>query len=340
MEIDKNINNSVNLEPYLHWQQRPKDVQDRIDCVFKALSAQNKSNWGAFNGFDSYTIANINDRSLIKQIIEDGVNEGQIEFYFLEIGAGNFQWEVSIASFINSQIDLAPHIKVHIFGVRGEGGEEKIEEFKNCTVYKLTAFKVENLFEEFQARGYFLGKKFDCIISTWCLRHLVDPLGTFIQVFDDLLAPKKGFFIFDGFNMIDKDTSISNFKKSFQPYSNLMTMLFQTKAPFLLKKENFAGCRWQFLMKKADDQPCQLKMSYQRVEDYNNSHVGSNSITRFDLNGKRFEAEFLQRKPGSYIIYGNDNELYNWVEKNNLFDNWQQLVFEKLKEKYTVEDTI
>ena len=160
MEINNNdINNQNHTQNYFHWQQRPKIVQDHIDSVFRELSTQNQSNWGAFNGSESYTIAEIKDQLLIKQILSEGVEKGQIEFSILEIGAGNFQWEVNLANFINKQEGLASKIKVHIFGVRGEGGEEKIETYGACTIYKMTAFKVENLVEEFRSRGFFLEEK-------------------------------------------------------------------------------------------------------------------------------------------------------------------------------------
>ena len=180
------------------WSQRSKSVNDDIDHSFEKLVKQSTSGWGTFNGSSDYTILGVDEQVLMKRIIKEAPKE-QKEFYVLDIGAGNFQWSKSLADYLDKQTDLPEDIKIHIIGVRGESYfGDRIVETNRCKIYNLGAFKVEELFEQFKKEGLNLQNNVDLAISSWCFRHLNDPVGTFAQTYD-LLRPKSGIFLFDGF---------------------------------------------------------------------------------------------------------------------------------------------
>ena len=262
-----------------------------------------------YNGRDEYHLLTLNEHLLIKKIILESPE--QKEFYFLDIGAGNFQWGRKLCKFLNNQGDLPPDITIHILGIRGEGGIGKRKTQGKCKVYELTAFKVENLFSEFKNQGFDLENKLDLVISSWCFRHLVDPLGTFVQTYN-LLRPHQGLLLMDGFFYQDKTGKIIDKDPGDESNAYLVNLLVHSKAPFLLQPYSLQGSLWQFLVKRHNDKPCQLPMSYLGMQACSSrAPIGSLCVTQFDIPDKKYDLTYLSEiKLNSDLIYG-DPSLYD-----------------------------
>jgi hypothetical protein len=300
---------------FLHWTQRPDSLKDAISRAFNRIVGSYTSKWGAFNGNARYGLCDVDEQALLKKIIQQAP-AGQKEFYVLDIGAGNFEWSESMAANIEKQADLPPDIKVHILGIRGESYfGDRVVETDHCKIYYLGAFKVEELFEQFKRAGFDLENKIDLAVSQWCFRHLADPLGTAAQVYH-LLRSKTGFFLVDGFFFLCNDGRMTD--------GNIqMTRLFlDMKAPFLTQYVDNGHSLNHFMLRKPDDSPCRLPMSY--LETYypgDGWQIGSECVTGFrrePQKGDQEEFSLPSSDPSDYRnIYG-DKKMYDWLKENGL----------------------
>lgn len=192
------------FEPSLNWRQRPMDIKLKVNAAFTALTKQLHSSWGLYNGRPFYLPGIIDDCLIIEKLLLQGIDRGQTEFIFVDIGAGNFSWGRAIAGFINDHPIIFKKIKkVDIFSLRGEKNLDKpIIERGVCILYEYGSFAIENLIDEFIDKKMDLTNKVDLIISSWCFRHLVDPVGTLMQSYE-LLKATTGLLIIDSFNFTD-----------------------------------------------------------------------------------------------------------------------------------------
>jgi len=302
---------------HLDWTQRSENLKQIIDKVFNKLSEQTGSGWGIYNGDNNYGICGVNEYRLMKKIIQqaDGT---QKEFYALDIGAGNFQWCEGLAKFLDQQTDLSSDIKVHIIGIRGENylGAEVVDTDR-CKIYRLGAFKVENLFEQFKTKNLDIENKVDLAVSRWTLRHLVDPVGTSIQIINHCLRPLTSYFLLDGFFFLTENDRLND-----ETHNFLLTRLFlDTKAPFLTKF--YAGTRSlnHFMFQKPAT-PCQIRMRYQdSVYAGGAWQIGSNHVTQFQREPQETDQErfYLPSSlPNDFNILYGDKKIYEWLKKNNL----------------------
>ncbi len=296
----------------LDWQDRPEEIQDHISDTFDDLTRHRSSSWGYYNGGSSYSLCGIDEQKLIKTMLEEAPPT-QKDFYVLDIGAGNFQWGTSLAKYIHNNVTLPEDMTVHILNVRGESSEEEeITKQGQCQLYKLGAFKVEELYSELQKRGLPCEKGIDMVISSWCFRHLVDPTGTFVQTVN-ALRPKTGTLIMDGFYYgIHKDPHKSN------EYIKMMELLRDTKLPCLYEFNSGGRSLGQFILQRPDDQPCQLPLSY-RGYDWPIEHhqIGSKSITHFDRTPQEHDQYGMTL--GGYYIRNGDINLFNDLQKQGVF---------------------
>lgn len=341
-QIQESNNLNENTSNFLDWRQRPKEIDEKITKAFNSLQSHVDSNWNLYNGDPEYNILSIPDHMLIKKLIQQAPLE-QREFYVVDVGAGKFQWGKSLAEFINQQEDIPNDITLHIFGLRGEGGVENQQTIGKCKLYELTAFKVENVFAEFEKRGLFLENKLDLMISRWCFRHLVDPLGTFLQFFN-WLRPGTGLILMDGFCVLNKNDTWNT--KSYDPNLYLLSLLLKIKAPFLLQQWNADRSLNRFLLTKPDVNPCQLKMSYAGVEEeVLNAYIHSECVTKFEMGDNTFDfIAFENNLDCSRVVYG-DRLLYNWLRKNELIPmnfKWEakEADYEHIKEKLKIHQAV
>jgi hypothetical protein len=307
---------------YLDWTQRPDSVKAAIAGAFTKIVKRIRSTWGVFNGNDTYALCEVNEQPLLKKIIQQAPAD-QKEFYALDIGAGDFQWSKSMADYIEKQADLPLDIKVHIIGIRGESYlGDRVVETNRCKIYNLGAFKVEELFEQFKKEGLDLENKIDLAVSQWCFRHLVDPVGTAVQVYN-LLRPKAGYFLVDGFFF-----SLDQGKMKYELGNTRMTQLFlDMKAPFLTQHHEALRSLNRFIMRRPDGTPCQLSMAYSGMEGLNEEnemrYIFSGYITQFERKVQTDGPEDFHlpsRLPEDGIhhyLYG-DKEMYDWLKKQGL----------------------
>ncbi len=302
---------------HLDWNERPKPLQSAISHTFNEIMKDSKSKWGVYNGDYEYCMCGIDEQKLMKKVILQSPQ--QKAFYALDIGAENFQWGRGIADFINTQNDLPKDIKVNIISIRGEKnlGDRIIEE-GCCRLYELGAFKIEEMIERFKKEGLFLEKKVDLAISRWCFRHLADPVGTFVQAFN-LLRPKKGLLLMDGFVFLFQGQKWKS--REFDSNFNMVQLLFDTKAPFLMNMCSTQRSLDHFVLQRPNEKSCELPMKYEGVERLNYSNgwqIGSNCMTRFVRSPQ--EEDELEL---NYVVRNHlcgDIELFRFLRKNKVFD--------------------
>ncbi|MBS0290172.1 MAG: ankyrin repeat domain-containing protein [Proteobacteria bacterium] len=310
----------VDYKP-LDWRDRPSEINSAILSAWSALNNDSQSNWGCFNGRDAYESCGIKQHELVKSIIKN--NPEKKEFYVLDIGAGNFQFGNALAEFLNSASDLPKDVKVNIISIRGESNlNPEVKELGICKVFELGAFKIENLIEEFTARDFDLNKKLDLIVSNWCFRHLVDPVGTFLQAYS-LLRPGSGLLNMDGFlytrGCKGKLTDDSLFSREFHQFEhNMFSLLLDTKAPFLICEVDGNWSLSQFLLKRPNESECQLPLSYKTLnkEVYSKgTQVGSCCITEF--NELKLDIRFITSSYSTNNLTGN-KDLYDFLIEHDL----------------------
>jgi SAM-dependent methyltransferase len=306
--------NSVQISTYLKWQDRPDNLKSREQEIFKILAHQVMSHW-EYNGSEFYTIMDVAEEKLIHHLITS--NHMQKEFYFLDIGAGKFQWGNSLAENINNFSDIPNDVKVHIIGVRGE--QFQGPEYSNigkCHIYKFGKFNIENLETSFKSKGLELNGKIDGIFTRWCFRHLVDPVGTLQQAYD--LLKIKGLFFGDGFfyGLKGKHEQHETIIKA--GIKNMAKLLLDMKVQFLIEPYILNHALHRFVFRKDTDEPLKLPLQYHGVVPIKDkADVYSNTATVFDHIGP--EPELNTEIPADLNARCGDRDLFDFFQKNQLF---------------------
>ncbi len=300
--------------PPLDWKDRPSVVKDKIIQCWEKLSTLTESTW-SYNGNKTYAIvAQMQELALIKAIIKD--NPERTEFSVLDIGAGKFQLGRTLAQGLNEANDIPKHVRVNIISVRGEANPEN-EEVQDgiCHLYELGAFKIEDISSELTTRIK-LHKPIDFAISAWTFRHLVDPFGTFLQVYN-LLNPKSGHFILDGFfyERESKDGIVSDC-----PRRNMLSLLQDLSEPFLIHGYNYCSGRDVFnpiILKRMNNNECKIPLSYVDL-GRGRINCGSGCTIKF----KELELPTIIESEGRELLakFKGDKDLYDFLVKNSVFD--------------------
>ncbi len=256
---------------YLNYTNRTKEINAKIDHAYEKISKHNASEWGLYNGKSQYKMFIASETYLLQNLINN--NKEQKEFYILEVGAGNFQFGKYLAEFINQQINdgkLPKDITVNIISTRGEKNL-KNPYFKdgNCQLWEFGNFKIENLIEEFKNKGLGdLNGKFDLIMSNYTLRHLVDPLGTFLQMHD--LVKKGGIILTDTFKFKVQDYQNSH---AHNATGILLSYLHDAGDEILVKKgRDDRSYPAIAVRKQGEDVKIPLNYSYYTEDYYHNSY--------------------------------------------------------------------
>jgi len=237
-------------------------------------------------------------------------------FYVLDVGAGNFQWGDYLADVMEDVLQDREVI-LHIISVRGEKNlKNPIIHGKRCKVYKLGAFEIENISREMQSRVGVGNNKFDLIISHWCLRHLADPVGTFVQLYN--LVRPHGVFLFDGFFYETKTLKIKPEKLE---DVHMINLLFNSEAPFLVKTHNENYSINQFIVQKPDHRPCSLPMQYLSYTktgfDNRYLQIGSNTICKFKCDRRPVVKKAMNQLRDRFTLAGDFN-LYCYLKNNKI----------------------
>jgi hypothetical protein len=305
--------------PMLDYTQRSKELKEKITLVFDRLKQilWESDTW-RYDGRSHYNLCRVDEYRLIETCIRE-MPLNQKDFYLLDIGGGDFSWSQSIEKFLDEKSDLRPDVTIHIIGTRGEDDKKtpQIEQTKRCKIYNLQAFKAEEISEQLEKNGLFLQNSVDLVISDACFRHLADPVGTYQQVYN-LIRPKTGFFIFEGFTFAleGQESSTESFGSSSLATVNLNQMLLDTKAPFLTQR--WGGANNTFIVRRPNDTCCHLPMSYtQKLRIFKGEGGNASGIvTEFRRKDQPEDRPFV-RPWGVDNLFG-DRQLYEWLEKRQL----------------------
>ena len=200
-------------------------------------------------------------------------------------------------------------------------------ELGQCRLYEFGQFEIETLVDEFEKRGLQLANKVDVVVSRWCFRHLVDPVGTFTQAYD-LLRPKTGHLLLDGFFFLHENETMCD--KSIDFNERMIRLCLETRAPFLTRYYDSTCSLNHFVVSKTDERPCHLHKQYLGTENPGTGwQIGSKTVTRFkELEGSDVEVAPLL----SEDEYRGDKGLYDRLRQNGLLYD-SKLAWGPLQEK-------
>lgn len=282
----------------LDWKNRLDNLMKILNSTFKLLSQHKNSSWGHFNGDNDYCMNNISQVDFMKKIICENYPQRK-KFYFTDLGAGNFSSINYMSQEIEKDDSLPDDIEVHCIGVRGEySAEEEITTTKRCILYKFGAFKIECLLESFAEKGLDLRNKIDLGVSRWSLRHLTDPLGTFLQFY--CLIGMGGFIQADGWHFGIPDLLNG---KHFAGVGNslMLWILLQSQEPFVMTHWDQMRSYNHFILQKTKLEELSLPLFYKHIERHN--VCGSECVTFFDLNPLNKNELIAKGLPSYYRDY-------------------------------------
>jgi hypothetical protein len=176
---------------------RPEDIQRRISEVHRELVNKSAMDAWTHSGKKSYYIMNIVDQRIVDWLMQNKAKDSKETIRLLDFGSGDFSWPLTIARYIKEN-RKNKNIKFEIVGVTGEIsiGPKKIEEYQREFAQEgITLTLLEKI--EIESIDKILKPGFDLIVSSWTLRHLVDPLGTIWRLYN-LLNP-NGLLLAEGF---------------------------------------------------------------------------------------------------------------------------------------------
>ncbi|CAL7961212.1 hypothetical protein GAMM_10115 [Gammaproteobacteria bacterium] len=107
--------------PYDLYKTRPEKIQEKINEQFNKFANVGELTW-KHNGESRYYVCKIDEAKLILDIIQSSPE--QQEFYFVDVGAGRFQWVDSILRFLKNNPNVPKNKKYHIIGLNVDGKDE------------------------------------------------------------------------------------------------------------------------------------------------------------------------------------------------------------------------
>ncbi|MBS0186220.1 MAG: hypothetical protein JSS34_07815 [Proteobacteria bacterium] len=328
-------------EDFLDWRARPASIVNSIESSYSQLNRSYSlptSSWGLFNGGPSYDILGVDQCKLFLRLMEIAHQERRTDVYFLDHGAGNFQSCDAMAKYINDhQYVLPKGMRAYIVGTRGKKYLGNIiEEVGICKVYKFGSFKIEEHENELLKRGFGAHIQFALTVSRWAQRHLVDVLGTYLQLYErthrgGFLIMDWGYYLYAG-EICNHRTSVSDIARA-----HLLDLLLFTKSPFL-----FLPCGdWSsktldsFLLQKTHNQPLRLPLSYEGTESFDKDvyDIASGCMVRFKVHDSQFKKwhhveeaalalyrsqDFPENPLNDYNVLWGDLKLFNWIREHRL----------------------
>lgn len=320
---------------FLDWTQRLPDIQSKIKDSFDFVQKDNCQSY-KFKGEVRYGLCKIDESALVKAIIQQA-SRGQKDFYIVDMGAGNFALGDYLAQYLNGENGLPPDINIHIISVTAEEYTgDKLTTIGRCKHYRFGNFKAEDLLVELEKRGFGLEGCVDFIVSRWCFPHFVDSVGTFGQSYN-LLRPGTGIYLGHGFYFFYQNqtqTDWCSLGNLLMRKENMLRLLADTRAPVLV--EMTEGWLDEFLLRRLDESPCELEMSYEALEKRKNSGltVATDSVCKFRREPQSYESRFSLNIPEtiSGALYGSKS-LFNWLQAHRIIPNhrkWEPLLLPRV----------
>lgn len=253
------------LGAFLDPQVRPTDLKEEIQKTFDKISSQ-PIDW-VYSGRSEYLISGIYAEELAWALIKENLATRK-EFYFLDVGSGDFSWGRALAEHINKQEGLPKDITVHIISVTAEPyGGPKLKQNGVCKLYEVDVFKVEDLrtlLDIFYKKwGFSLHNSLDLIVSTYCFVHLHDPIGTLVEAYN-LLRPKTGMMLVSDVYPLFEDEGLS---RNLNP-EPVIELLRDINAPLLVESYRDHFRSLPFLLQRPDEKPLQLNWDYSGLRSY------------------------------------------------------------------------
>ncbi|OHE73912.1 MAG: hypothetical protein A2007_00215 [Verrucomicrobia bacterium GWC2_42_7] len=300
------------------FHERPEAIRKCINEAFDSLSGYSHE-W-LYNGSSYYSTMGIDEFSFIKKTIL--AHPERKDFYVMDYGAGNFSWGYGVANFFKKQSDLPKDIRIHVISLIGEHSRDpEIVQDGNCTLYNLGRFKLEEIEDILKERmppqfGDLTGQ-LDLIISAWTLRHLIDPLGSFAQLYN-LLRPSSGVMFIDEFWFDQNAFPVGEIPNS-GPLSIMPYLVIDLNVKFLFNP--MTNCKNpSYAIARTNEKKCQIPLSYSTIRHLPNPNlfqrrttgisVFQGSMPNFEYTETLFFQDYLllgsrslyeELKPGSYF---------------------------------------
>lgn len=244
-----------------------------------------KSRW-LWNGSPLYRACYTNEHMVLLQTIID--NPEQKIFYVVDVGSGDHRWVDATAAFINEQVkqgNIPRDVTVNIIGLTGETYENvKAQSVGNCVIHKHSQVKLEEFEIEFDKIDSLKGVKFDLAMCNMTLRHLVDPVRTYLSIRNRMKAQR--YFFFERFYFLYENQDPIKYINNLSPLEHMLALLVDIGDPFLFESSGAtsAHASQRFVVKTTDKMVNELPMSYVSLEPVEGSSWFNsivNSLTVF-----------------------------------------------------------
>lgn len=234
---------------------RPESVQHLVDQQFELV--RNRTTWG-FNGSSAYNLLRLDDDKFLEDFVHKILRDRPeaTDVYILDVGCGNALWGDNAMNVI-AQVEREREINRTIYIYSVTGGLEcqnRVNRNGNVIHTVFNQFKIENLDEEFLARGVDLRNNVDLIVSQWTFMHFVDGFGTLKRMYS-LLRPYFGMAMFNKFEFYYRDSSNNT-----NNLDSVFEVLLASNASTLMLKGK--PTQTSFLVKRTDEQKLIIPLTY------------------------------------------------------------------------------
>lgn len=167
-------------------------IQERLNYV-----QLRTTKWGQYSGVTDYGLMGFPDALIAEGYVKN--HPHATEFVFADFGSGDHSWGRYLAWYLQSAFahDISTGKKVfHIVSLTGDDRsitkpvpddfpvtilQSFNKQQKGCTIYELSSFPLEGIDEALPPDS-----RFDLIFSFATLRHMADPVGTLVRVYNML----------------------------------------------------------------------------------------------------------------------------------------------------------
>jgi hypothetical protein len=278
-EIETAIQSDQVSQHSFSYTQRPEEIQRRIDAIFEQIKTESIDHW-YYNGSYFKAIGGFEHDRYLFNILQQSAPNSEVNY--LDLGAGIFRGGEQLIEDLMGKPEILHHIqtnniKFRVIGVSGEyvppvsilHADGLIEE------HRYGGIKIENIVEELKRIDK--NFSFDVVFSSWCLRHLVDPLGTYDQVMH--ILKNDGLFILNGFFTIFDEQS-----RIYEYVLNMCNILEKT-GPFLFYPNSTGDDLGCCIVRRSSFYSLPLAYTRELYRSARGDQVGSGLISKYDIIG-------------------------------------------------------
>ncbi len=302
---------------------RPAEVKAAENKAFMNLFKKTGSLWRHGGRDSSYDMCGLDDYKFILYLVRSRGDQKIIRIG--DIGGGEHGWARGMLHVINAQPGLPADHKVHLYSFTGESRPcyesvvlEETKEEGRCTLHEHYQFEIENLDQALEERG--IHAPFDLFVSSWTLRHLVNPRRV-LELAYRRLNP-NGFMISDGFFVkVNRGRDIPDEAKHSKV--ELVFLLQDMEPEFLIRPTDGLPLN-EFIVHKTQKKPYQRSLRCDGVEDFSQaSNVFSGYVTCYTGPHRELSEEDIRKlhpnyKSGDKTVTGSER-LYNLLLGEKLF---------------------